>query len=536
MGLRKLLLTLAIGVIFLGACAAPSTPPETEPLPQQPTPTTQNLADQIAGEIAGIDITETTALTSLFRISEELDKAQSDGLLSEEEEAELRTDLLEKFTNWVNTREDRLNLSSLSPPTQGQITWTKHDSALLEGAVERIEQYRKGDATVLVVNAAGAPVADAVVRIDMLKHDFLFGANLFILDRARAGSLNQAYSDAFAKLFNYATLPFYWPYYEMVQGQENEAWPKNMAIWASEHGITTKGHPLVWPGFGVPGWAEQFSPEQLDEVQQERVTRIVESFRGLIDCWDVVNEPTDVYNLQEPLKSWIQAHTPAVATALALEWARASNQEATLLVNDWRNDDEYHVILEDVLASGAQFDAIGLQSHMHVGRWTLEQAWDTCERFKDFNLPLHFTEVTVLSGDLKTDDDWFSYHPGWDTKPEDEAIQGEYVPAFYTILFSHPSVQAITWWDLSDLEAWQGAPAGLLRKDMSPKPAYERLMQLVHQEWWTNAEAKTNEQGEAIIRGFYGQYLLTIESGTQSVQMLIHLESDQENIFEVQLP
>lgn len=63
-----------------------------------------------------------------------------------------------------------------------------------------------------------------------------------------------------------------------------------------------------------------------------------------------------------------------------------------------------------------------------------------------------------------------------------------------------------------------------------------RLMQLVHQEWWTNAEAKTNEQGEAIIRGFYGQYLLTIKSGTQAVQKLIHLKTSKDNIFEVRLP
>ena len=47
---------------------------------------------------------------------------------------------------------------------------------------------------------------------------------------------------------------------------------------------------------------------------------------------------------------------------------------------------------------------------------------------------------------------------------------------FYTALFAHPAVQAITWWDFSDLGAWLGAPAGWLRRDMSPKPVYDRLM------------------------------------------------------------
>lgn len=565
---------LATSGVLLGACAAPTAPPPTEmptsapssvpaevpapapppapapaptlsptesslgepsipaiipPPTPTPTPATQNLSAQIAD----IDIVETTALTSLFQSSEELDQAQGDGLLSEEEEAELRADLMEKFSDWVKTREDRLDLSSVSLTTQGQIKWTEPESALLEGAAVRIEKYRKGATTILVVDAAGAPVADALVHIDMLKHDFLFGG-------CRVGppalAQSQAYCDAFTKLFNYATLPFFWDYYEPAQGYERQEELMNMARWARDRGITIKGHPLIFPTFPVPDWAVQLSPEQLDKVLQERVTRIVGNFRGLIDYWDVLNEPTSLGNYREPLRSWMLAHTPAGAEALALKWAFAANPEANLLVNDWRNDDEYHTILEDVIAAGGQLDAIGLQSYMYSGTWTLERVWDTCERFKDFNLPLHFTEVEVSSGDFRNDFDWGSYNPGWETTPEGEAMQGEYVPALYNILFSHPSVQAISWVDLSDLfVVLHGASGGLLREDMSPKPAYERLMQLVHHEWWTNAEAETNEQGEATIRGFYGQYLLTIKSGTQLVQKLIHLKADQENVFEVQL-
>jgi len=123
--LRKrilLLLTLTIVIPAISGCASPA-------------PNAQNLSDQIAG----IDFVETTALTSLLRISEELDKARNDGSLSEEEEAELRTDLMEKFNKWVNVREDQLNLSSLNLlPTQEQIAWTERESALLEGADEHV--------------------------------------------------------------------------------------------------------------------------------------------------------------------------------------------------------------------------------------------------------------------------------------------------------------------------------------------------------------------------------------------------------------
>jgi endo-1,4-beta-xylanase len=60
----------------------------------------------------------------------------------------------------------------------------------------------------------------------------------------------------------------------------------------------------------------------------------------------------------------------------------------------------------------------------------------------------------------------------------------------YALLFAHPAVHALTWWDFSDRGAWQGAAAGLVRQDMSPKPAYERLRELIKGEWWTRAEGR----------------------------------------------
>src|SRR5581483_41360 len=76
-------------------------------------------------------------------------------------------------------------------------------------------------------------------------------------------------------------------------------------------------------------------------------------------------------------------------------------------------------------------------------------------------------------------------------------------------LFSHPAVQAITWWDFTDAGAWMGAPAGLLRKDMTPKPAFARLMQLIHQQWWTDVQLQTDRIGACTTRAFLGDYEIT---------------------------
>jgi endo-1,4-beta-xylanase len=149
-----------------------------------------------------------------------------------------------------------------------------------------------------------------------------------------------------------------------------------------------------------------------------------------------------------------------------------------------------------------------------------------CERFAPFGVPLHFTETTIVSGP-RTD-------AGWETTPEGEQKQADEVERFYTVLFSHPAVQAITWWDFADRNAWQGAPAGFLRKDLSPKPVYDRLMGLIKGEWWTQEEG-TATGGRLTVRAFYGQYRITAKAGGREATVEFHLTKDGEHSVTVRL-
>ena len=122
-------------------------------------------------------------------------------------------------------------------------------------------------------------------------------------------------------------------------------------------------------------------------------------------------------------------------------------------------------------------------------------------RGSEYNVPLHYTETTVVSGP-KSDN-------GWVTTAQGEKTQAEAVSEFYTLLFSHPAVEAITWWDFTDQNAWQNAPAGLIRADMSPKPAYHRLKDLIKGKWWTKTQRLTGPQGHIDFTGFLGEYQLS---------------------------
>lgn len=379
------------------------------------------------------------------------------------------------------------------------------DRAALAAA---IEAHRKGD-VVVEVTRERRPVAGARVEIRQTRHAFLFGSNIFGLRPDDPSPLQAAYRERFVALFDYATLPFYWGRYEPRRGQTEESRLRAMAGWCRTRGIDVKGHPVLWHEV-FPRWIGK--DDAIEPLVARRIRDTVETFRGLVDRWDVVNESLVAPDFDNAWGLFVKAVGPTEAVDRALRLAAAANPEASLLVNDFRIEPGFEAELRELRERGAPFHAIGIQSHMHGEEWSPERTWSVCETYGRLGLPLHFTELTVLSGPKETPmTDYHRRRESWKTTPEEEAHQAEYVERFYELLFAHPAVEAITWWDLSDFRSWMAAPAGLLREDMSPKPAYERLLAKIRGEWWTaRAEAVTDESGRATLRAFKGSYEATV--------------------------
>ena len=410
------------------------------------------------------------------------------------------------------------------------------EEQLLAGADARIEKHRKADAVVSVLDAAGKPVAGAEVRVAQTRHAFLFGSNIFMWGRIGDTKLQEAYNRRFAALLNYATLPFYWPGYEPERGKPRHEHTEKVARWCQEHGIATKGHPLAW-NMGDPRWL----PDDLDEIRRLQMARIddcVSRFAGLIDRWDVVNEAThfdreDFVKRRAPKHSAMWQKTGRIEFPReCFEHARKANPKATLVINDYRTDPAYERVIEGLVDKQGKrlYDVIGIQSHMHGGAWSNEKIWEVCERFAKFGVPLHFTETTILSGHRG----WRGPADGeWASTPDGEKYQAREVVRFYTMLFSHPTVEAITWWDFSDQGSWKRAPAGFIRKDMTPKPAYDELKKLIKGKWWTKKTIETDKDGKATFRGFLGDYRVTVTAGDKTETKDFVLARDKDNRWEI---
>jgi GH35 family endo-1,4-beta-xylanase/endonuclease/exonuclease/phosphatase family metal-dependent hydrolase len=402
----------------------------------------------------------------------------------------------------------------------------------------RIEQHRKEDVCI-VLTRNGKPVPGASVKVEMLHHEFLFGSNIFGWRPPTEDAVNE-YNRLFAEMFNFTTLGFYWKDYEPEKDKPKYLSSERPAVWCAANGIRAKGHPLVW-NTGEPVWIKDFSDEALYDRQMKRVTDCAQHFRGTINTWDVINEVVgwdreQYWGYAPRLTALVANKIGKVAFSKAcFAAARKGNPKATLLINDWVTDERYAELFAqlDDEHDKPLYDAIGIQSHMHSGTWSNDKIWAVCERFAGFGKPIHFTEVTILSTNEQAD--WGSLKNDIPSSPEGEQRQRDEVVRFYTMLFSHPAVDAITWWDFSDKNAWRHAPAGLLRNDMTPKPAYNALKQLIREEWMTHATIQTGKSGTANIRAFRGEYLLTVTLPDGAEHTFEALVGKQDNLIELKV-
>lgn len=388
-------------------------------------------------------------------------------------------------------------------------------------------EHRKSTVTLTLLDQSGQPLKNQDLKFRQTGHEFLFGFGAFdAVERSRENITQeeqQFLDDRLNKmlaLFNYGTLPFYWGRFEPKEGSPQTEVTKKGAQWLQARGVKTKGHPLCWHTVCAP-WLMKYDNQTILKKQLARITRDVTEFKGLIDSWDVINEVVimPVFDKYDNAVTRLAKELGRVGIVKAVfEEARAANPGATLLLNDFDMSVKYEQLIEDCLDAGIQIDVIGLQSHQHQGYWGREKVEDVLRRFSRFKLPLHFTENTLISGDLMPGhivdlNDW--QVDKWPTTPEGEARQLAEVEEMYSLLFAHPQVEAITVWDAVDGK-WLGAPSGLLRADNSKKPAYERLNTLINQEWRTDTRLRTNEAGQVELTGYRGDYDISHQGKTTS--------------------
>ena len=100
-----------------------------------------------------------------------------------------------------------------------------------------------------------------------------------------------AYSSALNADFNslVAENVMKWDATEPNPGQFNFSGGDQIIDYARDHGMTVRGHTLVWHA-QQPGWVQGLTGNSLRQAMLNHISGVAGHWRGDIESWDVVNE------------------------------------------------------------------------------------------------------------------------------------------------------------------------------------------------------------------------------------------------------
>lgn len=414
-------------------------------------------------------------------------------------------------------------------------TFIVTDSETNKAIQEGIEKNRKGN-FVVKTNAKK-------VKVTLKNHKFRFGCNLFMLDEFPDDpNKNVIYRQKFKEVFNLATLPFYWDATEPEEGKTRyeigspalyRRPPVDLCIkYCEENNIEPREHALCYDNF-FPDWLVDKTVPEIKQYIVKRMQQISRRYADKIPTIEVTNE-----------MFWDKGKTPIYADpdfmVFCYEQAAKYFPKNELCINEWSGDiwnknplpwNNYYLIIENLLLKGVRIDAIGMQYHMFYKKddyfkstrrvYNLRHLIQVMDNFARLKKPFQITEITI---------------PAFTEESADEQAQADIIEQLYSTWFSYPNVEQIIYWNLVDGYAAFTEPGnmtagenvyrgGLLRFDLSEKPAFQRIKHLVKDVWTTNEQLET-KGGAASFRGFYGEY----EVEADGKKCIVNFDKDGKEI------
>jgi endo-1,4-beta-xylanase len=356
-----------------------------------------------------------------------------------------------------------------------------------EEANARIEQIRKRDAQITVVNQFGSPVAGVDVDINQVKHQFAFGSciNGLVLS-------NPSYAQFFKDHFEWAVMENESKWYsnEYTQGNVTYTTADNIYNWCAANEITMRGHCIYWEVEGtVQDWIKNLAYAPLPAASplrtavENRMNSAVNHFKGKFVHWDVDNEMLH--------GSFYKDRLGAAIHPWMFQAAHAIDPNCKLFVNDYSvvsggEAEAYKAQIQDLIDNNAPVQGIGAQCHMG----TIEPltVYSRLESLAEMNLPIWCTE--------------------YDFAAADENARADGLEKFYRTAFSHPSVEGILMWGFWQNSHWRD-DCYIVNADWTLNEAGRRFESLMN-EWTTNDVNISDSSGNVNFRGFAGTYKITL--------------------------
>ncbi len=261
---------------------------------------------------------------------------------------------------------------------------------------------------------------------------------------------------------------------------------------AKANNMKMRGHTLVWhsqtpAAFFNDDKGTPLTKDQLYARLKVYMTAVMNHFKDVTFCWDVVNEAVsdkegEIYRTESP---WYKVCGKDYL-AYAFRTARSINPNVTLVYNDYNlvnpaKLERAMIILKELVAAGVPIDAVGLQGHWS-NDITAEMLQTVIDRITALGLKIQVTELDVTT--------YTSYHGDGAknqvqvtqpyTKEVEDRLADSYKRFFEVLHKNAGKVTSVTFWGLDDGRTWlNGFPVRgrtdypmLFDKELKPKKAY----------------------------------------------------------------
>lgn len=411
-------------------------------------------------------------------------------------------------------------------------------------ADKRIDKYRKRNLTITIVDSAGHPVKNVPVKIELVRHHFLWGAVATpTFEDGPEGNNKRQY---LLKYFNAAGYGMgFKPRQSPGEGGDGrpnrfqEAMAQELP-WLLKHDFYVRGHNLVWEGARFLHSSQQrvLRDESLSDAEKGKkiYSMAANNFhyaikRWDVDCWDVINEPRANHVINDLL--------PDKNTFV--EWFRLSGElrkqygrpDMKLYYNEYQiishafnryeqYRDNYMGHIQDLIDAGAPIEGIGFQYRMKK-YLPPETQWERLKEFEKFGLPLQVTEFEAMGDKKKAEKNIPTF-----SDAERKRITAECM----TLFFSHPLADGFWHWSWTDRSPsiqqrnkryW---PYALMSWEGEPRAEMEQWMKMMERDFDTDVTRKTGTDGTARVRGFKGIYKITVGEGKNAKTAVVKLEED----------
>lgn len=403
---------------------------------------------------------------------------------------------------------DKVPVSAVDPESVAESYEGMEEDALWrKEAYRRIEKYRKEDIHVKVTDAGGNPVANAEVRADMTKNEFLFGTAVTgTLFKNTADA--EKYREAVKKYFN-CIVPendMKWKFLLKDDGAN----AIRTVNWGIENGLAVRGHNILWDS-GNTHIPPSFDYKNMTEDQalagmKEHINQVITTFKGRLLHWDFINEPTYNFDMRQKYGVDFYGKMSAYAKKIDPDTRFYVNETA---INGMPNSigKRFEGLLEEFKENGVSVDGVGIESHFALPFYP-QVFYNEIDSIAE-----HTDEIAITE---------------YDFTPRMESITGPFLRDMLITAYSQPKARGFLMWGFWDGQHWRKY-APLFEEDWTRKDGARVWEKLVLNDWMTHETAITDDNGNAVIRGFRGDYDIAVTVGGKTAATTLVLSEDGEN-------